>query len=395
MASVNLLETLQKQWDWHNIVESHRIAKRNKIPEPRERLHILKLPDEIINEIFSFAVGRRILHVNHAETVMTLHVKKLRKRCCPHKDLCLLGQGPEFYIHTCEATVSEQAALKEFHSGADIIDDNDDEEFYVADARRRYQRCRVWEQPYFDCRTRLPSENDFTDAFVVCRRLYHFAFQSFWKTNTLTFVETTSFGFFMSRLLPHQRQLLRLIDIVVPKYHCPQPTDFNPHLLKDIEKLEDLKLAVHGATFDDRLNFFAEEDHWVGDVDARKTPAGEILRLEVVDIKNISVIVYDNEYDYQYNPTMHEDDSDRFDIRYTVGEKQELADFMHQVLSSSTAERQMLALREQRINEVENLLKGLKYAQDINWQLQRNRFLTHLYTGYAGLDWQVPSGKEL
>ncbi|KAL8729754.1 MAG: hypothetical protein Q9181_004899 [Wetmoreana brouardii] len=131
---------------------------------------------------------------------------------------------------------------------------------------------------------------------------------------------------------------------------------------------------------DESTNYFSAEpeNRWADEVDVRKTHAGDLLRLEVLDFKQLRIIIFDNEYDHPYDPQYHDSEADRFNMRYTLEEKRILAKLIKSILMCPAEEREKLAAEDRCIYEMENLLKGLKYAQDVRWQVQREDLIGRL-----------------
>ncbi|KAI4236989.1 MAG: hypothetical protein LQ352_007968 [Teloschistes flavicans] len=356
-----------------------------------QKSKLLSLSDEILCRIMSYVLGGPVLHIDHAERVQAEHGP------CQHGGLCQLGQGPEFYIHPCRATMSESEAYTEFCDLPSSLstDEHDLEVYYVPDAQLRHSNCQPWdhaawtfETQDFDCSDRAilePDQHPMT-AFKICRALYKIAFEHFWTKTTFSFGDSTHFEKFISRLVPKQRQLIRSLNITLPFFGLTTPFEiderrreralFDLDALVDMDRLENVNLALHGSWFADKSGPFKfyQRNRWIGDVDIRKTAAAEILQLEVVDIKKVNVIVFDNERETE--PTTV---PNQFEHRYTLREKKELAKFVRNILHSSKADRQILRERQRRILEAENLVRGLKFSQQVDWQVQRKSFLTSMY----------------
>ncbi|KAL8699668.1 MAG: hypothetical protein Q9201_005875 [Fulgogasparrea decipioides] len=337
---------------------------------PPQTCKLLSFPAEVKLLILSYAAGRQILHIDHAPSL-----KRRHKRSCPNPAVCHVGRGPEFYVGACAAQVSERTAWKEFWTQSRVVPEDDDQDYYVADAHLRHNHCRPWQHQNFVCASSatLVPDRHLMAAFTVCRELAIHAFETFWQTNTFAFGETASFGRFLSRLSTSQLRSIRKLNIICPHQIPPQPGDFDPSRLVNIERLDTLDLSIHGDMLDENTNFFSAEpeNRWADEVDIRKTYAGYFLRLEVLDVKQLRIIIFDSEHDHPYDPQYHNSEADRFNMRYTLEEKRILAKLMKSILMCPAEEREKLAAEDRRIYEMENLLKGLKYAQDVHWQVQR------------------------
>lgn len=89
-------------------------------------------------------------------------------------------------------------------------------------------------------------------------------------------------------------------------------------------------------------------------------PGTDVLRLE-----RITVIVYDHESDNTVGDNC-------FEERFAADEKQELAKLIESTLTAPFAKRKILAKEDREMFELNELLRGLRYAQDVRWRMQRN-----------------------
>ncbi|KAL8764621.1 MAG: hypothetical protein Q9203_006962 [Teloschistes exilis] len=283
---------------------------------------------------------------------------------------------------TCIATKSESEAYTEFCNLPSplSIGKDDLEEYYVPDALR-HQECRPWDRPDTDsdCSDRNILMPDWyrMDAFQICRKLYEITSAMFWGKMPFSFGDLGHFWKFISRLLPKQKRHIRSIDITAPSqtfcYHC-YATDFDINTLMDMERLENVNLALHTSWFTDDRHHTAPKE-LIGEIDIRSTLASQILQLEDMDIERLGVIIFDNEYDFPHNdylligPSFRE----RFAHRLTLSEKKTLAGFVRRIFKAPKSERQAMFRLQQQIAEAENLLKGLQDAQTVAWRLQRER----------------------
>lgn len=315
--------------------------------------------------ITSFAVGGQVIHVTDAESVKIEH----RRQCQHPPSTCRFRQsyGPEFFIRVCSAVPSEDEAWKEFRSGYEDIPEADEEEYYVADGHLRHQKCRDWEDGNLDCTQQLdlPTHAKRFGIFRVCRQLSFSAFRSFWTTNTFSFGHASSFGKFLSCLNDTEKMAIRRIDLNIHEF-SPQRLAFDPCQIMKLQQLDTLHLCMHSSLLGD---VYAMEDinPQISQIDIRKQPGKDILRLEVLDIKHLTVIVYDHESEYTVG-------DDRFEERFTLDEKRDLAKLVEATLMAPSADRRILAQGDREIFEMEELLRGLRYAQDVRWQTQRGSF---------------------
>lgn len=330
---------------------------------PPQASGLLRLPAEILDHILGYVVGHKVLHVDDAESVEEEHLKL----CDRHPAICEIGQGhgPHFYLRVCAACVSEQTAWEQFTFGYEEVPDRDEEEYYVADGKERHNRCRDWGDVTLDCteKSALFNYPDRLTVFRVCSQLSLPAFEIFWATNTFSFGTTSSFRKLLSSLNDTQKGAIRNINFNFDT--APERMDFDPCQLIKLQTLDTLNLCLH-STLLGSVSEMEEEKPDVSQIDLRKQPVNDILRLEVLDIRRLNVIVYDNEYDYFESPG-----PDQFDLRFTVGEKQYLADIVQRILMAPRQDREVLAWEDRQIFELEELVKGLRLAQDVRWQVQR------------------------
>ncbi|KAL9003041.1 MAG: hypothetical protein Q9188_004073 [Gyalolechia gomerana] len=338
-------------------------TQATQVQRPPQASGLLRLPAEILDHILGYVVGHKVLHIDDAESVEEEHLKV----CDRHPAICEIGQGhgPRFYLRVCAARVSEQTAWEQFTSAYEEVPDRDDEEYYVADGKDRHNRCRDWGDVTLDCteKSALFNYPDRLTVFRVCSQLSLPAFKIFWATNTFSFGTTPSFRKLLSSLNDTQKGAIRNINFNFDT--APERMDFDPCQLIKLQTLDTLNLCLH-STLLGSVSEMEEEKPDVSQIDLRKQPVNDILRLEVLDIRRLNVIVYDNEYDYFESPG-----PDQFDLRFTVGEKQYLADVVQRVLMAPRQDREVLAREDRQIFELEELVKGLRFAQDVRWQVQR------------------------
>ncbi|KAL8867395.1 MAG: hypothetical protein Q9174_005693 [Haloplaca sp. 1 TL-2023] len=392
--------------DWEEILACHELAQehgldgdiREKVPrfpvpapemprascengrphqQPEQTSKLLSFPPEIFEKIMAYVVGGKVVHVDSGPLLQDQH----RPRC-PDHNVCTLRHGPKFYTRICEAQISERSAYQEFKTGYKNIPANDFEEFYVADAHKRHRQCHPWRLRGFDCSKAIQTQYDqhWTAPFHVCRTFYESAFRQFWQNSTFSFAETTTFGRFVSALFPHQKSSIRAINMVIPRRNYVRSDEFDPRAIAGIKGLDTLNLSIHGSLVDDDSSYFEipPEERLEVDVEIHQTEIQPLLRLQVLDIKHVNVIVYSNEYDYKFDPTQQVDEEDRFDQRYTLKECRKLSQMITFLLTQPAEKRKPLAENDRRIYEMENLLQGLKYAQNVRLCMQQKDLMTML-----------------
>lgn len=105
-------------------------------------------------------------------------------------------------------------------------------------------------------------------------------------------------------------------------------------------------------------------------IDLRRGQAADFLRLEVLDLQRVSVIVYDNQEDYEEDhpgQTL----ASRFQLRFTLNQKRGLAQMIKKTLLFDKNTRQVLAAKDRQIFELEQLLKAMKHSLSVRHQVQR------------------------
>ena len=307
---------------------------------------------------------------------------------------CILRRGPRFYTRICEARTSERLAWEEFKTKYKTLPANDKEEYYVADPYRRHENCHPWERRSFNCRKviQTPHDKHRVAPFQVSRTFYEYAFRHFWQTLTFSFADTVTFQQFVSALLPHQRSSIKAINLVMTHFDSWPANDFDPRAIAGLEGLDLLNLSIHGGWLDDDSSYFElpVKERSVKQIDIRRTRVRYLLRLEVLDIKCVRVIVFDNEYYHQFDSDIHDTEDNRFDDRYTLEECRGLAKIIEALLTRPSQERKALAENDRRIHETENLLQGLKYAQDVRRCMQLKDLMVSLH----GLPEAEPSSDD-
>ncbi|KAL8936163.1 MAG: hypothetical protein Q9211_004314 [Gyalolechia sp. 1 TL-2023] len=354
------------------------------VQRPPQASGLLMLPAEILDHILGYVVGHKVVHVDDAKSVEEEHLAI----CHPNLALCGVcdSNGPQFYLRICVAGTSEQTAWEQFTSGYDEVPDSDNEEYYVADGKHRHSRCRNWDSDTLvDCTTRwavfdYPAHlNGFRacqlsrwavfdypahlSVFRACSQLSLPAFRIFWATNTFSFATTATFRELLSNLNDSQKGTIRNININVET--APERMDFDPCQLMKLQTLDTLNLCLHSRLFGSALRVDNHKPD-ASEIDIRKQPVNYMLRLEAADIRRLNVIVYDSIYD-----DYHSHGRAPYYVRFTVGEKQHLADVVHAILTAPRADREVFAREDRQIFELEELVQGLRFAQDVRWQVQR------------------------
>ncbi|KAL9051848.1 MAG: hypothetical protein Q9206_004539 [Seirophora lacunosa] len=328
------------------------LPAQEDLSQDQPRPTLLTLPPELLELILKHLLGEQVIHVNRAKSVLEDHSLH-----CQDPDGCLLGHGPEFQLRPCVAPISEEQALREFHMQASDIPADDHEDWYVEDAHARHEDCRPWEDSAFSCTdpaTVSPQPHRLA-MIQVCRQLAPRTFEIFWATNTFYFDEPKSFSRFLACLNNRQLQLIKYIYLNINKAWGRY--DFDPFQLRRLSCLSHLHISIDSQqiTFDHlepdlppihQIHFRAESDI-------------TFLRLEVLNCKRVTVIVYDDANGFG-------EDEDR----YTLQQKRDLADVIEKILSFEEESRQVLAAKDREIFEMEELLKAMKISFDIRSQIQ-------------------------
>lgn len=304
--------------------------------------------------------------MNHAEAVREYHTES----CYLNEGTCQVakGHGPQFQLSPCLAPVSEERAWHQFRFGYEEIPKPDDKQYYVEDGWHRHQDCWEWATFNCDC-TKKPGLFKYAaclSVFRVCSQFSLSAFRIFWATNTFSFGTTLAFGKLISALNDTQLGAIRNIDLNFKA--DPEPMEFDPCKLMKLQSLDTLNLCLHNyllGAVSDEFNNKPE----LSELDLRKKPISDILRLEVLDIKRLNVIIYDNYSDYTWSTG-----EERFEMRFTVDEKFELSCAVSKILTAPKVDRGVFAQEDRQIFELEELIKGLRFAQDVRWQIQRRDF---------------------
>ncbi|KAL8920289.1 MAG: hypothetical protein Q9208_006357 [Pyrenodesmia sp. 3 TL-2023] len=328
---------------------------------------LLKLPPELIELILGHVLGDQVIHVDDTRAIRTVHA-----RHCSNRAGCVISQGPQFYLRTCSAPVSEEDALQEFHTQASSIPVDDNARWYVADATARHRTCRPWEEPDFPCNdpaSASPWKHRF-GILSACRQLAARSFRIFWETNIFSFGEPTSFGRFLLSTNDMQLQRIRRIHMCIDVDNFVGRHDFDPAELRRLGSLDHLHISIHSLD----VGFVGDMDSdtpSIRQVDLRKGEAAEFLRFEVLDLQRVSVIVYDSEDDFQEDHAGQTMDA-RFQLRFTLDQKRGLAEMIENTLSFDNGTRQVLAAKDRQIFEMEDLLKAMKHSLNVRYQVQRN-----------------------
>ncbi|KAL8757715.1 MAG: hypothetical protein Q9184_004133 [Pyrenodesmia sp. 2 TL-2023] len=328
---------------------------------------LLKLPLELIDLILGHVLGERIIHIDDTRAIRTVHA-----RHCLNGAGCVISRGPQFYLSTCSAPVSEEDALQEFHTQASSIPVDDNARWYVADAKGRHRTCRPWEEPNFPCNdpaSASPWKHRFS-ILSVCRQVAARAFRIFWETNIFSFGEPVSFGRFLLSVNDMQLQKIRRIHMCIDVDNFVSRHDFDPAELRRLVSLDHLHISVHSLD----VGFVGDMDSnapSIRQIDLRQGEAAEFLRFEVLDIQRVSVIVYDSEEDFQEDHPGQTMDA-RFQLRFTLDQKRDLAKMVENTLSFDNNTRQVLAAKDRQIFEMEDLLKAMKHSLNVRYQVQRN-----------------------
>ncbi|KAL8947036.1 MAG: hypothetical protein Q9222_006642 [Ikaeria aurantiellina] len=267
--------------------------------------------------------------------------------------------------------ISEEAAWEQSRSPSSDVPEIDEAQYYVADGSLRHHDCRAWEHCHFDCTNRaaLSPFSRFLTVFYVCRQLSASSFDVFWRTNTFSFGDSLdSFNRFISTLAVAQLTSVRALDLIIN--HWPCAVDFNPYELAQMGLLDVVHLCIWNFHLQHPSNMESAglPTPDVREIDIRKTTAGAVLQLETLNIRNLTVVVYDNALDYvdiRVPHTIH------FNNRYTLMEKRDLADIIRATVLSP--DRKAHAQRTRQIYALEQVLRGMKYTQDVAWQLQHQQ----------------------
>ncbi|KAL8958068.1 MAG: hypothetical protein Q9193_004804 [Seirophora villosa] len=337
-----------------NLGETGQVAhwSQTMTMQVQQRPTLLTLPPELLELILKHVLGEQVIHVNRAKSVMEDHSPD-----CQDPDACLLGHGPEFQLTPCVAPISEEQALREFHTEASDIPADDHEDWYVEDAHARHEDCRPWEDSDFPCTDpAIVSPRPHWCAMMqVCRQLAPRAFEIFWATNTFYFEEPKSFSQFLICLNKRQLQLIEYVSLNLNKAWGRY--DFDPFQLRRLSCLSHLHISINSKQI--IFDHLEPDLPSIHEIHFRGGDDFPFLRLEVLNCKRVTVIVYDDANEF-------EEDEDR----YTLEQKQDLADVIEKILSFEEESRQVLAAKGREIFEMEELLKAMKISFDIRSQIQ-------------------------
>ncbi|KAL9008349.1 MAG: hypothetical protein Q9173_006516 [Seirophora scorigena] len=326
---------------------------------------LLTLPPELLEQILRHVLGEQVIHVDDAKSVVECHSVH-----CQDPDGCLLGHGPKFQLRPCVAPISEEQALRQFHTQASNIPADDHEDWYVEDAHCRHGNCRSWEDSAFPCTDPAivsPRPQRFA-MMQVCRQLAPRAFEIFWATNIFYFEKLKSFSRFLICLNNRQLQLIEYIYLNINQAWGRY--DFDPFQLRRLSCLSHLHISV-----DSQQIIF---DHVgpalppIHQIHLRAAYDLAFLRLEVLNCKRVTAIVYDDANGFGEDPvglTMNNPHWDRF----TLQQKRDLADVIEKILSFEEESRQVLAAKDREIFEMEELLTAMKISFDIRSQIQSDK----------------------
>ncbi|KAL8827444.1 MAG: hypothetical protein Q9170_007010 [Blastenia crenularia] len=322
---------------------------------------LLSMPQEIIDLIMDYVIGHQVLHVDKKGVIQEDHVDM----CERDQYLCTarLGPAPPFLMSICAADISEDEAWSDFQFGYRTVPEKDNEVYYVADGPQRHDRCRRWENDRVDC-TKWSALSPYAERLSilhVCSRLSPLAFHTFWTTNTFSFGDVTSFEALLLWLNDTQKAAIRRVNL---NFHIPPKSmEFDPCQIVKLRSLDMLRLCLHTSVFGFVPNS-ADGNISVDQLDLRKQPGYAVLRLEVLNVNSLKVIIYDHESEF----------SRRGAGRFNLDEKRQLARAVHSIIMAPEADREVLAREDRQIFELEELIKGLRFAQDVRWQMQRASF---------------------
>lgn len=167
-----------------------------------------------------------------------------------------------------------------------------------------------------------------------------------------------------------QLQRIKTIHLCLDAESLAGAGDFDPLDIKRLVSLDHLHVSVQSLN----VGFVGDMDSntpSVRQVNLRNGEAAEFLRFEVLDLQRVSVIVYDNQEDYEEDhpgQTL----ASRFQLRFTVDQKRELAQMIENTLLFDKTTRHVLAAKDRQIFELEQLLKAMKHSLTVRYQVQRN-----------------------
>ncbi|KAI4282537.1 MAG: hypothetical protein L6R35_005388, partial [Caloplaca aegaea] len=110
----------------------------------------------------------------------------------------------------------------------------------------------------------------------------------------------------------------------------------------------------------------------LGFISARMTFLSPYLHFEVLNLKRVTVIVYDSQENSQRSWPIHPNHqfSGPSSSPFTPVHKRELAEEIEKILLAKEETRNVFAAKDRQIFLVKELLRALEYSQD---KLQRNR----------------------
>lgn len=274
---------------------------------------LLLMPSEIREKILVNLVGDNFIHVQYFST---------------------------FRHAICVANRSEKSAYQDLVTGADIVPDGEDPNFYVESYQKRHENCKKCARSNW-ANTELSSQEKSSlrvdlSVLGVCRQLYEEANHLLWDTNTFSFIDPLTCNKFFASLNPAQKRNLSGLHIstVVSDYEDVFPARYSSqhgwltalklpcvNMLRNVRNLhicleyrcglEDVVSLSH-----DRAKALATEQT------AMTANLEGILRLRALNTRQVTVILSDD------NETISRR-AGLMQKRFTVAEKIEYAENLH------------------------------------------------------------------
>lgn len=339
------------------------------IPPPGfSRPSLLTLPPELIDLILMEVLGGQVFHVNFSVFVRREHLS-----ACQSAASCLVNHGPILKLRTCDARMSELRAFQQFRAQTSGVPADDDGGRYVEDSHHRHLPCRPWENPAFPCTDpeAVSPQRNVLGIMRVCRQLAPRAFETFWATNAFFFEQPGCLNHFLMQRNNKEVQLIKHIYMNINKHWGRY--DFNPLQIRRLVSLDHLHLSIHTSLVG-RSNNDGSTEQNLDKIHVRRRCDGTYLHFEVLNIKRVTVIVYDNQENSQRSWSMHPNHqfSGPSSSPFTPVLKRELAEEIEKILLAKEETRNVFAAKDRQIFLVKELLMALEYSQDIRGQLQRN-----------------------
>ena len=159
-------------------------------------------------------MGDRIIHIQHFKG-HDLWVLQLLER---HNHL--LGRKGVFRHSICKAAVGEMEAFKRYQAGQEVVPSDDIVDYYIETCASRHESCKTWRSSsggrneyWTAAESAKEAEPMDLSLLRICRTVYEVANVILWTTNTFSFSDGESFGEFVAKLNPPQKQKLARLHL--------------------------------------------------------------------------------------------------------------------------------------------------------------------------------------